>query len=516
MKQTILIFGLLLITSSLFSIEIEGQSFYSEVLQKEIKYGVVLPDDYNTAKVHYPVLYMLHGLGDNASSWLEYGSVAQLAKQMVKNKEISPMILVTPEGFTDYYSNFHSGEYNYQTMFVTELVPLIDSLYRTIANAQNRAVTGYSMGGFGALMLPINNPDIFSISIPLSASIRTHEQYMSEQSQEGWDKQWGRIFGGVGFSGEARLTDHYLVNSPFGIIASKPLEELNRIQFFIDNGDKEKTLCRSNEELHQLLLDRGVNHTYRVSGGGHTFKFWRNALPDVYRFADAQFHRKSFTISTDYKVPKIDKKQSLYCKKFECLDTELSVYYPFKDNYSQRNYSVVYIVGSDSKTTEKRIAQYYTDSFEKGLLPAMALCFVPHQLESHIVSDIIPFLEEYAYIRDNRRFRSVWQISGHADSLLTQVLAPQVFTAAAFTNCQFGFKTAIESLVASRQSTKNNLQLYLYTPSANNSTYSGNGYLHVALRDNEFKHDYRAMPFEIDQLAVISEVFTFISERIHH
>ena len=234
MKHIVLVVSLLILTSSLFAIEIEVQSFYSKVLQKEIKYGIVLPDNYFTSKQHYPVLYMLHGLGDNSFSWLEYGSVAQLSKQMIKNKEISPMILVTPDGFSDYYSNFYSGDYNYQTMFVTELVPLVDSLYRTVANAKNRAVTGYSMGGFGALMLPINHPDIFSISIPLSASIRTHEQYMTEQSQGGWDKQWGRIFGGVGVSGKARLTDYYLNNSPFGIIASKPLEELNRIQFFID------------------------------------------------------------------------------------------------------------------------------------------------------------------------------------------------------------------------------------------------------------------------------------------
>lgn len=516
MKKIVLAIGLLIMTSSLFAIELEGQSFYSKILQKEIKYGVVLPDNYVTSQQHYPVLYMLHGLGDNASSWLEYGSVAQVAKELVKTKEINPMILLTPEGFSDYYSDFYSGEYNYQTMFVTELVPLVDSLYRTIANAQNRAVTGYSMGGFGALMLPINHPDIFSVSIPLSASVRTHGQYITEQSQDGWNHQWGRIFGGVDLSGEARLTDYYLNNSPFGIIASKSVEELNRIQFFIDNGDKEKTLCRSNEELHQLLLDRGIDHTYRVSAGGHNFKFWRNSLPDVYRFADAQFHNKSFQISPTYKVPKMAKRQSIFSQTYECLGAELSIYYPFKKDYSQRSYSIVYIVGSGDKTTEKRIAHYYTESYEKGLLPAMALCFVPLELESRIVSDITPILEEHAHIRDNRRFRSVWQMGGNADAMLEQVLKPQQFTAVAFTNCQFGSKSTIETLIASRQTTKNNLQLFLYTPTVANSTYSGNGYLHVALRENDFKHDYRAMPFEINPLAVIADVFLFISERIHH
>jgi len=516
MKHLLLTIGLFIVTFSLFAAEIEGCSFYSKVLQKEIKYGVVLPDNYFTSKQHYPVLYMLHGLGDNASSWLEYGSVGQLAKQMVNDNEIQPMILVTPDGFSDYYSNFYSGDYNYQTMFVTELVPLVDSLYRTITDAQNRAVVGYSMGGFGALMLPINNPDVFSVSIPLSASIRTHKQYITEQSQVGWDKQWGRIFGGVGLSGEARLTDYYLKNSPFGIIASMPQEALNRIRFFIDNGDKEETLCRSNEELHQLLLDKGIAHIYRVRSGGHNFKFWREALPDVYRFADAQFHNKVFDIQTTYQVPKINKRQSVFCKTYTCLDTELPLYYPFNDKYSQRNYAIVYIVGCGNKTTEKRIAQYYTESYEKGFLPAMALCFVPTKLELHIVSDIIPFLEKYAHIRDNRRFRSLWQIGGDADSVIRQVIEPQLFTAAIFTNCTFTNKTNIEALVASHQMTKNNLQLFIYSPSMAGFTYSGNGYLHVALRENGFQHEYRAMPFETDPLAIMPDLFLFISERIHH
>lgn len=517
MKQRVIIVFLLgLFSVPIFATELEGCSFYSRVLQKEINYSVVLPDNYSTTKQRYPVLYMLHGLGDNASSWLEYGSVAQQSKQMVRTGEIQPMILIMPQGFSDYYSNFYSGDYNYQTMFVTELVPLIDSLYRTIANAQNRAVTGYSMGGFGALMLPINHPDLFSVSIPLSASIRTHEQYMTEQSQTGWDQQWGRIFGGVGLSGEARLTDYYLKNSPFAVIASKSSEELNRVQFFIDNGDQEGTLCRSNEELHQLLLDKGVAHVYRVHSGGHDFNFWRSALPAVFRFADAQFHNKPFDLSATNELPKINKRQSVFCKTYRCLDHELPLYYPFEDNYSQRKYAVVYVVGCPDKNTEKRIAQYYTASYEKGLLPAMALCFVPQALASHLISDIAPMLESQANARDNRRYRSVWQMSGSADVVLAQTLVPQLFTAAVFTNCQFGDKATLETLVASNEATKTNLQLFIYSPSMAGSTYSGNGYLHVSLREHGFKHQYRAMPFEIDPLAIMPDLFLFISERIHH
>ena len=103
MKQRLVLMFLLAVFSvSVLATEIEGCSFYSRVLQKEINYSVVLPDHYFTSKQRYPVLYMLHGLGDNASSWLEYGSVGQVSKQLVRKGEILPMILIMPQGFSDY------------------------------------------------------------------------------------------------------------------------------------------------------------------------------------------------------------------------------------------------------------------------------------------------------------------------------------------------------------------------------------------------------------------------------
>ena len=121
-----------------------------------------------------------------------------------------------------------------------------------------------------------------------------------------------------------------------------------------------------------------------------------------------------------------------------------------------------------------------------------------------------------ANIRDNRRYRSVWQMGGSADAVLAQTLVPQSFTAAVFTNCQFGDKATLETLVAHNETTKNNLQLSIYSPSMAGSTYSGNGYLHVALREHGFKHEYRAMPFEMNSLALMPDLFLFIRERIHH
>ena len=74
-------------------------------------------------------------------------------------------------------------------MFVQELVPHVDKSFRTIADRAHRALTGYSMGGFGAMILAEKHPELFSCSAPLSMSFRTDAQYMTE-SGSGWDGQW--------------------------------------------------------------------------------------------------------------------------------------------------------------------------------------------------------------------------------------------------------------------------------------------------------------------------------------
>lgn len=167
----------------------EGIAMTSALLGQEVKYSIVLPPDYFKGKKNYPVVYLLHGLGDEESSWLEYGRISQIADAAVADKEIIPMIFVMPQGFRNYYVNDYAGTFLYEDMFINELVPHIDKNYRTIKDSRHRATMGYSMGGFGALVLPVKHPDIFSISVPLSISVRTDKQYMVEDAAE-WNDQW--------------------------------------------------------------------------------------------------------------------------------------------------------------------------------------------------------------------------------------------------------------------------------------------------------------------------------------
>ena len=154
MKRTALLFffSVFLVCNSFATLGLrirESMVMHSLVLKQDVHFSVCLPKEYYDSKKSYPVVYLLHGLGDNETSWLEYGQISQYADKAVEDEETKPMIFVMPEAFRTYYVNDYKGAFLYQDMFVKELVPYIDSLFRTIADRQHRAVMGYSMGGFG-------------------------------------------------------------------------------------------------------------------------------------------------------------------------------------------------------------------------------------------------------------------------------------------------------------------------------------------------------------------------------
>ena len=258
----------------------------SKTLREYVKYSVYLPADYETdTETRYSVVYMLHGLGDNNNSWNGDYLHANSKIQELEKKGLTKMIYVYPQGFSSYYCNFFDGSYNYMDMFINELIPLIDKTYRTIPDREHRSVTGYSMGGFGACALAEKHPETFVACAPLSMSVRTDWQYI-EESQSGWDNQWGMIFGGVGKMGEARITDYYKQHCPIHYFNADNKEQLSAVHWYLICGDDEKNLLYANDELHCVMRANGYDHEYRLVDGGHSSSVWNPALEEVLPWFD--------------------------------------------------------------------------------------------------------------------------------------------------------------------------------------------------------------------------------------
>jgi enterochelin esterase-like enzyme len=265
---------------------LENEFVQSSIFNREVNYAVLLPEGYEASEDSFPVVYLLHGFGDNQTAWYK-GGLIKYYSDLYASENV-PMIFVMPQGFNTYYVNRYTGNLQYMDFFTKELVAQVDSLYRTKKDKSQRAVMGFSMGGYGALILPALNPDIFTISVPLSMSFRTDEQYMAE-SDGAFDGQWAPIFGGKGLQGEARLTDFFKQNSPFHFFAGGDLSRFEGLKIFIDCGDDEESLSVTSNTLHCLMRDNEIPHEYRVSNGGHSWEYWHNSLHEALHFISLSF-----------------------------------------------------------------------------------------------------------------------------------------------------------------------------------------------------------------------------------
>ena len=252
----------------------------SSCLGKEVTFNILFPKSYREdPETRYPVVYMLKGYGEAGKDWSSWiSSIKQL-----ENNDLQPMIYIFPECYNSYYCNSYDGKNPYMDMIVEELVPFVDNAFKTIADREHRAVMGYSMGGFGAMALGLKHPETFSMSVPLSMSFRTDEQYMAE-SQNGWNNQWGSIFGGKNMSGEGRLTDYYKSHCPFYQFTPENKTTLSQVKWFFHCGDDEEQLLIANDQLHVQLRDYGYEHEFRISDGGHSGDYWRSAARETLRW----------------------------------------------------------------------------------------------------------------------------------------------------------------------------------------------------------------------------------------
>ena len=291
----------------------------SKLISYPVTISVLLPKSYvSEPSRRYPVVYMLHGLGDNPKSWTDKWLNIRPLIESLEEEGLGDMIYIFPSGFKTYYCNRYDGKWPFMDMLTTELIPFVDKTYRTIADKEHRAVTGYSMGGFGACALALKHPELFIASAPLSMSFRTDEQYMTE-SQDGWNSQWGNIFGGYGLSGSARLTEYYKEHCPFYQFVPANKETLSTVKWYFTCGDNEEQLLIAGDNLHAQMRGYDIAHEYRVGNGGHEGSYWRNALMEVLPMFDYYMSGGSMwsPLATKEEVKTVDFDNAFVSPQFE-------------------------------------------------------------------------------------------------------------------------------------------------------------------------------------------------------
>lgn len=268
----------------------ESLKVKSTTLGKDIEYSIYLPADYDKSNRRYPVLYLLHGYSDDETGWTQFGEAQIIGDRMMQSGEAAPMIIVMPDGGVTWYINSYDGKTKYEDFFVKELIPHIDATYRTRTTRQYRAVAGLSMGGYGTLIMATKHPDLFAAAAPLSSGVFTDEEIVNAEERT-WNVVLGELYGKKDLAGKDRLTDHYNKNSILKIIETGNADELKKVRYYIDCGDKD-FLIKGNMALHSVMIDKKIPHEFRVREGVHNWTYWRTALPEVLKFVSESFHQK--------------------------------------------------------------------------------------------------------------------------------------------------------------------------------------------------------------------------------
>jgi enterochelin esterase-like enzyme len=260
----------------------DNLSMPSKILKMDRKYAIYLPEDYETSQRSYPVLYLLHGAGDDQSGWVQFGETRLIADKAIAEGKSTAMIIVMPDGNTGQRGYFNSpkGDWNYEDFFFQEFMPYIEKTYRIRAEKRYRAISGLSMGGGGTFMYALHHPELFSSACPLSASTGPISM---EEAASRWEKQYPGISKDV-------LTNYFTRHSALELINTMPDDQKKAVRWYIDCGDDD-FLYEGNCLVHIAMRKKEIPHEFRTRDGGHTWTYWREALPTVLEFVSQVFHQ---------------------------------------------------------------------------------------------------------------------------------------------------------------------------------------------------------------------------------
>ena len=258
----------------------------SKILKGDRKFAIYLPPDYESSTRSYPVLYLLHGLGDNQSAWIQFGEVLHTADKAINSGIATSMIIIMPDAGTGQfgYTNAMSGKWNYEDFFFEEFIPFVENQYRIRKDKRYRAICGLSMGGGGSFLYALRRPDLFSSAAPLSASL-------GPQSVEQMDDHSYQIYWGYSKSNfnKSDFETFKKKNNPLYLIDQIDQKTLNSVRWYIDCGDDDY-LYKNNVLMHIKMREKGVHHEFRIRDGDHNWDYWRSALPSVLEFVSQRFH----------------------------------------------------------------------------------------------------------------------------------------------------------------------------------------------------------------------------------
>jgi S-formylglutathione hydrolase FrmB len=265
------------------------RAFRSAILQSSVRYCVYLPASYSAANAKtrkYAVLYLLHGLGGNEQSIALDGEWTAVQDLRRENKA-GEFLVVAPDGWDTFYIDSRDGKTPYSDFFVREFVPFVERTYQVRSERAARGITGFSMGGYGALRMAFAYPELFgSVSAHSGALMRAPPQGVSAGASSGnlAAQLLAKVFG------NPIDRKFWELNSPY-VLARKNAAALLKMKIYFDCGTEDSYgFYRGASELHETLDSLKIPHEFHLYPGGHSVSYLR-----AHRDASFEFHWREFS-----------------------------------------------------------------------------------------------------------------------------------------------------------------------------------------------------------------------------
>jgi len=227
--------------------QIRSIYYWSDINGLERHINVYFPAEYEKNQdKKYPVLYLVHGWGEDENGWSNQGHMANIMDGLIESQEAVPMIVVMPSGDIKTNSDVREASGNISDIYANDLIPFIDKTFRTYTDKEHRAMAGLSRGGFQTCLTVSGHQDTFA---------------------------WMGTFSGLFVRGDESIEDAF-----DGLF--KDAEAFNEQMnlFFISTGTEE----RNPRELVETLKSHGIDNIvfHESQGTAHEWLTWRRALKD--------------------------------------------------------------------------------------------------------------------------------------------------------------------------------------------------------------------------------------------
>ncbi len=248
---------------------VRSDSIFSPALGRSKGFIIILPPGYDRTS-RYPVVYLLHGLGANPDMWLKRTSLERYARDY-------PYIFVMPDAADSWYVNSLTNPSDRYEDYLTRDLPAWLRAHYAI-DTSRQALVGFSMGGYGALVLALRHPSEYWFTGDMSGGLDIPANISRlEANGRAWIiPSVTKAFGAESTAGRSRY-------DPFKLFRSAPPGSLPYV--YMVTGIQEEFTGRIT--LHRQFADSlrayGAAYEYHETPGKHTFEFWDKELPLILR-----------------------------------------------------------------------------------------------------------------------------------------------------------------------------------------------------------------------------------------